>query len=341
MLVRAHPATLPMVTHGLAVFAVLFALFVSCTLERSEGWLSPLGKSHPLTGRIWDVEAARLLDSSALIDHLADRSFVLLGEKHDNADHHRLQARIVDGLVRAGRRPAVALEMLSVDLEPVLTSTLARPSVSPDELREAVSWDESGWPEWKLYAPIFEAALGAHLPVVAADASRSSVDSLHHGGLAGLDPALVADLGLERPLSLGQRRAMEDQIRAAHCGHAPGHLLGRMVDVQLMRDAHMARQLVDASGVSGTDGAVLVAGVDHVRRDWGVPVHLSRWTPEADVASVGFVEIVEGENGAAETLARRYGAEVPLDYVWFTPRVDDIDPCEKFREHLHQLRKKR
>jgi uncharacterized iron-regulated protein len=323
-----------------AVIAILLPFLAGCGLKRGEDWLSPMGKRHPVAGQIWDVNAARLLDSSQLIRSLAARSLVLLGEKHDNADHHRLQARIIDGLVAAGRRPAVAFEMLSVDLDPVLTNTLARPSVTLDELRKAIRWDESGWPEWNLYAPVFEAALRAHLPIAAADLSPSLIDSIRREGLGALEPALVAHLGLDTPLSREQRRALTDQIREAHCGHAPHHLLGRMVDVQRARDAHMARRLVDASRLSPTGSAVLIAGIEHVRRDWGAALYLSRWAPEADIASVGFIEVVEGQTTPAETLAELYGATVPLDYVWFTPRVDDSDPCEKFREQLQKMRER-
>jgi uncharacterized iron-regulated protein len=322
------------------VIAILLPFLVGCALGRGEDWLSPVGKRHPLAGHIWDVNAARMLDSSQLIRRLAARSLVLLGEKHDNADHHRLQARIVEGLVAAGRRPAVAFEMLSVDLDPVLTNTLARPSVTSDELRKAIRWDESGWPEWNLYAPVFEAALRAHLPIATADLSRSSIDSIRREGPGALDAALVAYLGLDTPLSREQRRALTDQIREAHCGHAPRHLIGRMVDVQRARDAHMARRLMDASRLSPTGSAVLIAGIEHVRRDWGGLLYLSRWAPEADIASVGFIEVLEGQTAPAETLAERYGASVPLDYVWFTPRVDDIDPCEKFKEHLQKMRER-
>jgi hypothetical protein len=30
---------------------------------------------------------------------------------------------------------------------------------------------------------------------------------------------------------------------------------------------------------------------------------------------------------------------LPFDYVWFTPRVDDEDPCEKFKSRFDQLKK--
>src|SRR5687767_16011942 len=47
-----------------------------------------LGHDHPLTGRIWDVAGARFIITEALVARLAPARFVLLGERHDNADHH-------------------------------------------------------------------------------------------------------------------------------------------------------------------------------------------------------------------------------------------------------------
>lgn len=31
----------------------------------------------------------------------------------------------------------------------------------------------------------------------------------------------------------------------------------------------------------------------------------------------------------------------PFDYVWFTPRVDDKDPCEKFKSQFDRMKKSR
>ena len=50
-----------------------------------------------------------------MADIAAARDFVLLGEKHDNPDHHRLQAWMIDALVARGRRPAIAMEMLDAE----------------------------------------------------------------------------------------------------------------------------------------------------------------------------------------------------------------------------------
>jgi hypothetical protein len=115
---------------------------------------------------------------------------------------------------------------------------------------------------------------------------------------------------------------------------APDAMLDAMIAVQRARDATLADALL-ASG--GGDGAVLIAGAGHVRRDRGAPLYLARRAPEQRVLALAFSEV---PRGAAETDdPGRRAAELgsAFDLVWFTPRVDDEDPCERFREQLQQL----
>jgi heme-binding uptake protein ChaN (Tiki superfamily) len=105
-------------------------------------------------------------------------------------------------------------------------------------------------------------------------------------------------------------------------------MIERMALVQRARDARMARSLVEADR---GDGAVLIAGAGHVRTDRGVPLQLRTLRPGLPVASVAFQEVADDstEPGAyADTSAR---ARLPFDYVWFTARVDAVDPCERFK----------
>src|ERR671930_1251825 len=90
-----------------------------------EPWQARFGQDHPLVGQIWDVEAARLIDTTTLVQRLTAGRFVLLGEKHDNPDHHRLQAWILKQLSVAGRRPAVAFETFTPDQPPAIARYLA------------------------------------------------------------------------------------------------------------------------------------------------------------------------------------------------------------------------
>ena len=285
-------------------------------------WQSPLGREHPLVGTIWDVATGGALSSELLVSRLAARRYVLLGEKHDNPDHHRLQAWVVRELIAAGRRPAVAFEMLRADQADAIARHLGTSPGDARGLGDALDWRRSGWPAWAMYEPIADAALRARLPLVAANLSEATTAAVRRNGATALDASATARLGFDRPLPGDVRQRMSTDIKEGHCGQLPEHAVDSFVVVQRARDAHMAAAIRE----SRADGAILIAGVGHVRRDVGVP----RGLPEGEVASVAFLE-VRPDMTAAPALS--------VDYVWLTARMDDHDPCERFRKDLERLRR--
>ena len=300
----------------------------------AEPWQAPLRQDHPLVGRIWDVAAGGFIDSTALVDRLRRGRFVLLGEKHDNPDHHRLQAWLLRALIAAGRRPALGFEMFTVDDAPAIARQLAAQPADAVGLAEAVNWQRSGWPDWAMYRPIAEAALETELPIIATNLAPAMARALGQSGAAALDTAFAARHGLERPLAPETRTAMAEEIREAHCGYASERQVNAMLLVQRARDAQMAESLATAGQ---PDGAALIAGAGHVRRDYGIPVYLANRTPEASVISVAFLEVGRDRPEPIAYAARFGRPTLPFDYVWFTPRVDDDDPCAAFEEQLKKL----
>ncbi len=308
-------------------------------------WKTDLYADHPLVGVIWDVRAGKGISPAELVRRLSSERFVLLGERHDQPDHHRLQAWIVGELVGAGRRPAVAFEMLDTSQDEALRAYLSGPAPDAAGFGPAVAWGRSGWPDWSLYQPIAEAALEGGLEIRSANLGRDETAALSRGGVAALDPQRARQLRLESPLSEAERAAIESEIVEGHCGHAPAEALPRMVAVQRARDAQMALSLRAAAAEA--DGAVLVGGNGHVRRDHGVPARLREQDPAASATSVAILEVVRGEEDAARYARasgpsdadERASARGPalFDYIWFTPRLDDEDACEKFRRQLEGM----
>src|SRR5712672_162661 len=92
----------------------------------AEEWLTKLDRDNALVGKIWDVKAGAFVEPGAMLKRLVAARFVLLGERHDNPDHHRLQGRVLGELVKAGRRPALVLEMLEVPQQADVDRYLAR-----------------------------------------------------------------------------------------------------------------------------------------------------------------------------------------------------------------------
>jgi uncharacterized iron-regulated protein len=300
-------------------------------------WKSALGRNHKLTGRIWDVASGRFIDRAGLVSDLARADFILLGERHDNPDHHRLQAETLQSLIAAGRRPAVGFEMFGLDDASAIAGHLAAAPSDAAGLGRAVNWNQSGWPDWAMYQPIAEAALAARLRIVATNLPRATAKKMSRDGPAALEPSVVRELGLERPLSDLMLATMAADIRNAHCGYASEQGVKAMMSVQRARDAQMAQSLIAAGE---PDGAILVAGAGHVRNDYGIPVYISAKAPGKRVISIAFLEVGDQKPAPRDYALAYPGGRLPFDYVWFTPRVDDEDPCEKFKSRFEQLKKR-
>jgi uncharacterized iron-regulated protein len=312
----------------------IFLTGLALGLPPGEPWQAPLGQDHPLAGRVWDVAAGQLIDSAVLVERLRRDHFVLLGEKHDNPDHHQLQAWLLRALVAGGKRPAVGFEMFTVADAPAIARQLAEHPSDAVGLADAVNWQRSGWPAWAMYQPIAEAALQSKLPIIATNLAPATVRALGQSGAAALDAAFVTRYGLDRPLAPEAQEAMAREIHAAHCGYAVGTQVDAMLLVQRARDAQMAESLAAAGE---QHGAVLIAGAGHVRRDYGIPTYLASRTPEASVLSVAFLEVSQDKLEPTAYVAGFARPTFPFDYVWFTPRVDDDDPCVAFEQQLKKL----
>src|SRR5690348_2805418 len=90
---------------------VVAALLLGCAVRPAAidlgAWQAPAGREHPLVGRIWDTKARRFATSDDVVASLTHTRYVLLGERHDNPDHHRVQVALLRALLAGGRRPVV------------------------------------------------------------------------------------------------------------------------------------------------------------------------------------------------------------------------------------------
>lgn len=308
-------------------------------------WHSAIQRDHPLTGELYDVAAARTVTRKDLDRALESADVVLIGEQHDNVDHHSLQRGILRGIAGGGRRPAVVFEQLDLDRQEAIDAALAALEDAPvaeraGAIAEAVSWQTSGWPSFDMYRPVFETALEENLPVRAANLSREKLRAGFAGSSAGSSAELAA-------LSAQALETLEADIVESHCGHAPKSMVDAMIAAQRRRDAAIAGVVVDALGPAAHGaaereggGAVVICGFGHARKDYGVPVALGELLPKARVVSIGLLEVVPGVAAPGEYATLLHAGRLPFDYVLFTPRASDEDPCEKFRASLEKMKKR-
>lgn len=311
-------------------------------------WSATEGRDHPLAGKIWSHAAGKLVTPQDYGTALARTRFLLLGESHDNADHHRLQAwaistvaklrgaRLVEGAPQAD---AVAFEMLTPDQQEALdrfygrNAKVPRPRTAADFGR-MLKWDTLGWPDYGTYEPIVAAALDAQLQIIAANPARDETRKVGREGLAWLGADVARGLALDADLETSAASALTEEIRLSHCDMLPAAALPNMSLVQRLRDARMAEALLS---VGTWKGAFLIAGNGHVRKDRGVPWYLARrGIAAAEIASVMHIEVA-----ADKQQPQDYLADISVgvaDYVVFTPRQTRPDPCDEMRRQMDQMR---
>jgi len=238
---------------------------------------------------------------------LPQADVVVLGEVHDNPVHHQNQAAAVAALAPR----ALVFEMLTPK-QAAGATVEARHSAGT--LAEALGWAGTGWPDFAFYYPIFAAAPEA--AVFGGGLPRDEVRLAMSDGAAAVFGAESALYGLNMSLPGTVQADREAEQMAAHCNALPEQMLPGMVEAQRLRDAALARAVVQALERTGGPVAV-ITGNGHARRDVGLAAALAQAAPDITLLAVGQFE-------------ERPEEEVPFDYWLVTEPAEREDPCAAF-----------
>lgn len=277
-------------------------LLAAChSLPPLPAWQSPEGRAHADLGVIRDLRTGERLTPAQLVERLAGAERLLIGEQHDNPDHHALQLWLLQALGQRRAPGSLLLEMLEPGQQARVDAVRGAVVQGdwPADLPQALAWQQ-GW-DWALYGPIVRHALARPYPLLAANLERPQLLQIYHQ-----PPALSGT----RSTAAAVRTALQQQIRESHCGLLPESQLPAMLAVQQQRDRRMAEALLAAPVPS-----LLLAGAYHVRRDLGVPLHLG----DLGEAAGGLVLIL-ADVGNTVTAAE-------ADFVWYTPAQPARDYC--------------
>lgn len=294
------------------LFVPLLALLTACQGQLAAPplpvWQSPEGRDSAELGVIRDLRSGEQLLPAQLLDRLAAAPRVVVGEQHDNPDHHALELWLARAL--AERRPSgsVLLEMINPDQQDAVTATqaAAHRGETPTDLIGALRW-QAGW-DWSQYGPLVTWLVKQPTPLLAANLDRREIIDIYRK-----QPELQGRASTAAVV----RDALLEDIRASHCGLLPDSQLPAMLAVQQQRDRRLAERFKAAPQPS-----LLIAGGFHARRDLGVPLHLQ----DIDAAQ-GLKVLMLAEVGKTV-------APGQADYAWYTPALPPTDYCAQMRSRM-------
>lgn len=289
------------------VLPLLLLLLSACqTLPPLPGWQSPEGRGHADLGAIVDLRSGERLSAAQLVQRLAEADYVLVGERHDNPDHHALQLWLLQALAERRSQGSLLLEMLTPEQQPAVarTQTQLRRGEPVEDLPTTLAWSP-GWP-WRLYGPLVSYALAQPFSLMPANLTRVEIGQIYRE---------VPHLPDGESTRAEVAEALRAQIVDSHCGMLPDSQVPAMLAVQQQRDRRMAARLLAAPKPT-----MLIAGGFHARRDLGAPLHLRDLGGAGNVQVLMLAEV--GERVAAQQ----------ANFVWYTPAQPAKDYCEQMRK---------
>ncbi|KXG82221.1 ChaN family lipoprotein [Pseudomonas mosselii] len=290
--------------HPLLSICLVLALGgCQASLPPAPAWQGTEGRANAQLGRIIDLSSGQALSPGQLVQRLADAPRVLVGEKHDNPDHHRLQLWLLRALESRRPQGSLLLEMLEPRQQALVDAQKGKVSPAAD-LPKALDW-QPGW-NWALYGPIVREALAQPYPLLAANLSPEEVRRAYR------QPATPPG---ERSNAPAVVQALLAQVRAGHCNLLPESQLPAMLAVQQQRDRRIAERLLAAP-----QPALLLTGSYHARKDLGVPLHLADLGANAEGTVLLLAEVGEAVEPAM------------ADFVWYTPATPEQDYCAQLRK---------
>lgn len=272
------------------MLALIAAAAVASAPARAHDNCAPPGE--------WTTPGGGRIAAQEVFSHAARESVVLIGEQHDDVDHHRWQLSTIAGLAALHPGLVLGFEMFPRRVQGVLDRWVAG-ELSEQEFLEASDWSRVWGYDAAFYLPLFHFARINRVPMRALNVERELVRMVGAKGLEAVpvnrregvtDPAPAAD-------------AYVDQLFAIYSEHPekggkPSRSdpeFGHFVEAQLIWDRAMAQALADAAergalviGVMGSGHIAQGHGVPHQLRSLGMTrvASLLPWEPNSDCQKI-------------------------------------------------------
>jgi len=257
--------------------AALAAVAAVVALAHGGGSPAP-SKCVPVSA--WVIPGEETTPGNDLMARASRQSVVLLGESHDNAEHHRWQLQTLAALHALRPDMVIGFEMFPRRVQPALDRWIAG-ELSEEEFLSASDWKNVWRFDPRLYMPLFHFARMNRIPMVALnvdeklnkEVTAKGFDAIPEERREGVTRAAAPSAEYVDFL-LGVYREHEWDGKKKPEAGADDPEFRRFVESQQLWDRAMAQGLADAAARPSVPLAVGIMGSGHVMHGWGVPHQL-------------------------------------------------------------------
>ena len=269
---------------------------------------------------ITDTATGAVFGPAELPKRLESVRLLLVGESHTDMDSHRIEKRVIEELVRAGRRVTIGLEMYPYTVQAALDDWIAG-KLTEEAFLDASRWYRSWGYNWLYYRDIFLFARERRVPLAAINAPRDVVSAVRKKGFQNLTPEEAAHI----PTEIDSKNAEHLRLFKASFGEAGFHAgmdeagWQSMLDAQCTWDATMGFHAIQPLRRDDDPRSIVVVivGAGHVEYGLGIERQVRRSFP-GRIASLIPVPVRDAKLGAVEAVQASYA-----NFVWGTPPETD------------------
>jgi uncharacterized iron-regulated protein len=260
-----------------------------------------------------------------LLDHLQTARVIFIGESHNQTEHHRIEVRILQGLLERGKKLVLAMEMFERSRQPVL-DRWSQGFLNEEEFLRQVKWDATWGMDYGLYRSLLDEARDHHLKVLALNLPKDIVRKVAQKGLEKLLPEEKKALP---EMDLGNR-GHRAYIRSFFKSHPDGSAedFEHFYEAQCLWDEGMAERLSAFLQSPEAEGetVLVVAGGGHIVFNFGIPCRLYRRNP----VPLQTLVLRTWERSFEENVNVSGTVSPIADFVWIT----QPNPPEKKRPRI-------
>lgn len=219
---------------------------------------------------MFDLQKNRPANMDDLVSAAKGYRYVLVGESHDDLNHHQMQADVIRALAKSGRHVVVGMEMFTRDNQRNVTP-FSSGKWSDEKFQAEANWKSQWGFDFALYKPVFDAVRETRAPLYALNIPRDWVREIGRQGVSAVTPAREPWVPqLSKSLANPNHKAVFTSLMGGHPMSGPQ--ADNVYAAQVSWDLGMANSAIHAMSDKFSDNwvMVIVAGSGHVMYGQGI-----------------------------------------------------------------------
>lgn len=220
------------------------------------------------------VEIPRITDMYSIIEKVAGKDIIYIGEFHDRFEHHRVQLRVIMELYKKYKNIAIGMEMFQKPFQEAVDDYIAGKTDEKTFLKRSEYFKRWGF-DYNLYREILLFAREYRIPVIALNIRKEIVSKASKDGLQSLTDEELKEVPEYFDLSDMEYRERLKEVFKSHPGSKDRNF-DFFYQSQVLWDEAMAHNLDDFIRKNPDYKVVVLAGAGHMAFGSGIPKRLFR-----------------------------------------------------------------